>query len=590
MAEEKAGIEIDDWLDDLAEDTPGVPAEEGPDSGPTPDHDSDRDFDQSDIDMLLGGGSADPDFAAGGAGEGLAEVDQSDLDSLLGGGEEPAVGEDFDLDQSDLDGLFADFGEKTAGKPETVSFAEVAQDGSEEAGAADSGEDNFGLPDDGGFDDDEFDFGDLPDIPDETRNDGTESPGGMGEKGLFVTAPSTAGQDFLAGAAMADKGERSSASGTDHPPDAGKKKSLAIALLCLLLLMGGGGYWYMMGSKKAELPVPAPSPVQEAPAVAPVAPVPPPNVAPVASESRWRMTRANEALPIELAGTDENGDSLTFEIVTPPQFGKLSGDPPKLTYLPNKDFPGEDSFEFRVSDGQLTSDPVKVIVMGPEEVKAVAAKAPKECPPAERPVVRANNVQLQTLSTVPLTIDWKKIWAGANRQSFGDNVSVEILDGPPLRGTLRPLDSAHHLYEPYRYFGGKEVVRYRFNSAGVSSPIRVVVITVQANDQPPVLALRPVADSYQVGESVVLDAGLTKDDSPGTVQYSWEQLAGPPVYLEKRQGPTVSFVVPSFFYSEQKIRIVIRVTATDSGGQRASKEIGITPVSKRHKALWGISE
>ncbi|MFA7384179.1 MAG: Ig-like domain-containing protein [Desulfurivibrionaceae bacterium] len=590
MAEEKAGIEIDDWLDDLADDTPGVPAEKEVDSGPPPDHDGDRDFDQSDIDMLLGGGSAAaPDFAAGGEGEGLDDVDQSDIDSLLGGGEEPVGTDNFDLDQSDIDGLFADFGENTAGKPETESFAEAAKDGSEDTGDADSGEDNFGLPDDGDFED-EFDFGDLPDIPDETKTVATGSSGGMGEKDLFGSASSAAGQDFLADVAIDDNRENPSASGPDHPPKEGKKKILAIAALCLVLLMGGGGYWYMGSSKKAELPpVPvAPPAVQEAPAVAP-----PTNAPPVAGESRWRMTQANESLPIELAGTDENGDPLTFEIVTPPNFGRLSGDPPKITYLPNKDFPGEDSFEFRVSDGQLTSTPAKVMVMGPEQVKPVAAEAAKECPPVvERPVVRANNVQLQTLSTVPLSIDWKKIWAGANRKSFGATVSVEILDGPLLRGVLRPLDRGQHLYEPDRYFGGKEVVRYRFSSVGVLSPIREVVITVKANDKPPVLALRPVADSYKVGENVVLDAGLTRDDSPGALQYSWEQLAGPAVYLEKRYGQAsaVTFVVPSSFNEEQKTRIVIRVTATDAGGQRASKEIGITPVSKRQSALWGISE
>lgn len=45
MAEEKSGLEIDDWLDDLAEDKPGTPEASG-------------ELDQSDIDSLLGGGTA----------------------------------------------------------------------------------------------------------------------------------------------------------------------------------------------------------------------------------------------------------------------------------------------------------------------------------------------------------------------------------------------------------------------------------------------------------------------------------------------------------------------------------------------------
>ena len=640
MAEEKSSLEIDDWLTDLAEDKP-APTEESPgeldqsdiDSllgggaaasggGAPPVSESGGELEQSDIDSLLGGGGPAAPVSAASGGEDFAELDQSDIDSLLGGGEDSAVaaapkaGDDFSLDQSDIDGLFSSVGEEKGGGPgepapaevlgtaskddvaqlfgeesalpETVSFAEVAKDGSEKAGAAASGEDSFGLPDDGGLDNDEFDFGDLPDIPDETNTAGTAAQGGMGEEDIFASPSPAAVPDFLAEATMDASQDKPSTSRTDKPfvppPKAGKKKGLAIVAFCLVLLMGGGGYWYMLKNKKGEMPAPVPPPPQEKTVV------PPPNAPPVASESRWRMTKPNESLPIELSGSDENNDPLKFEIVTPPKFGRISGDLPKITYLPNNDFPGEDSFEFRVSDGQLTSAPAKAVVMGPEEVKPVVAE--EAAAPEEKPVVTANNVRLKTLSTAPLTINWKKIWAGANTEPFDAKVSVEILGGPPLRGALHRLDRSRHLYEPDRYFGGKEEVRYRFKAAGVFSKTAKLTITVKPNDKPPVLGLRPVADSYKVGESVVLDAGQTRDDSPGGVRYSWEQVAGPPVHMEKFHGEesAVSFVVPSSFRAEQKTRIIVRVTATDPGGQRASKEIAITPVSKLQTALWGISE
>ena len=643
MAEEKSGLEIDDWLDDLAEDTSEGPVGEGTGeldqsdidsllgggaaaSGP-PVSDESGELDQSDIDALLGGGgsAAAPAAAPGGGDEGFAELDQSDIDSLLGGGGEgpavaaaPPAGDDFDLDQSDIDGLFAAGPEKGPSEPamadglgapskddldhlfsdiggeeperaETVSFAEVAQDAGGK-GAVAPGEDSFGLPDDGGFDDDEFDFGDLPDIPDETNTVGTPSQGGLGEEDIFATASPAAVPDFLAEATMDNSREKSSASSRDDhpftpPPKAGNKKGIAIGVFFLVLLLGGGGYWYMTKNKKGEMPAPVAPVAQEKPADLPVVP---PNAPPVASESRWRMTTPNEALAIELSGTDENNDPLKFEIVTPPKFGRISGDLPKITYLPNKDFPGEDSFEFRVSDGQLTSAPAKAVIMGPEEVKPVAAEAAAA---EEKPVVTARNVSLKTLSTAPLTINWKKIWAGANEEPFDAKVSVEILGGAPLRGALHRVDRGRHRYEPDRYFGGKEVVRYRFKAGGVYSKAAKLTITVKPNDKPPVLVLRPMADTHRVGESVVLDAGLTRDDSPGGVRYSWEQVAGAPVQLEKLhgEGSAVSFVVPSAFRGEQT-RIVIRVTATDPGGQRASKEVAITPVSKRQSPLWGIPQ
>ena len=658
MAEEKSGLEIDDWLDDLAEDKP-APAQESPGeldqsdidsllgggqtsgitgfaaSGASAPEEGGGELDQSDIDALLGGGgSAASVSAASGGGEGFAELDQSDIDSLLGGGEGPAVaatpaaGDNFDLDQSDIDGLFAsagaeksadepgltvgmgapskddvdqlfsDMGDDSAG-PETVNFSQVAGEGSAKA----SGDDSFGLPDDGGLDDDEFDFGDLPDIPDEaTSASGNASQGGLGGEDIFATAsPAAEVPDFLAEATMDNSREQRSASGADDhpfapPPKAGKKKGMAVAVCCLILLAGGGGYFYMK-NKKGVMPVPVTPPAQEKPVAAPEAPPvvaapvgPPPNAAPVANESRWRMTKPNEALPIELTGSDENNDPLKFEIVTPPKFGRISGDLPKITYLPNKDFPGEDSFEFRVSDGQLTSAPAKAVVMGPEEIKPAVVEAAAS--PEEKPVLEAKNMSLKTLSTAPLTIYWKKIWAAANGEEPFDKVSVEILGGKPLRGALHRVDRSQHRYEPDRYFGGKEEVRYRFKMGKTFSKAAKLTITVKPNDKPPVLGLRPVADSYKVGESVVLDAGLTRDDSPGGVRFRWEQVAGPPVYMEKFHGEdsAVTFVVPSSFRTEQKTRIVIRVTATDPGGKRASKEIGITPVSKRQSALWGISE
>jgi hypothetical protein len=638
MAEEKSSLEIDDWLDDLAEDKPVGSAEEV--SG---------ELEQSDLDDLFGSQTSAPVFASGGGGEDFSELEQSDIDSLLGTGEDSVpeagddfdldqseinsllgsgeapvleAGEDFDLDQSDIDDLFAGakenegegeavraknpdapseddveqlfagLGEDAVGKLETVGFAEVAREEEKKAGESDPGEDKFSLPDDGGLEDDDFDFGDLPDIPDETNTVGISSRSGMGEEDIFASRPSAAGPDFLEEApsvATAAESRRPPPTGNDSsfPPPvmAGRIKEIVIAALLLLLLLGGGGYWFIVKSKKVEIPVPVASPVQEKP-------VAPPNAMPLAAASQWRMIQLDEPLSIELGGSDADNDPLKFEIVTPPGFGKLVGDPPQITYLANQDFPGEDRFEFRVFDGRLASCPAWVVVMGPEKTEPAVTEAVQEVRPQERPVVRAKNVRLKTLSTVPLIIDWKKIWAGANASPFSAKVSVEILSGPPLRGMLSRLDSRRHRYEPERYFGGTEVVRYRFKAGGMSSPERELVLEVMHSDMPPVLVLQPVADSYKVGERVLLDARDTSDDSPGRVQFDFEQLSGPPVYLEKLNGQDSarSFVVPSFFRSEQKTRIVIRVTATDSGGQRTRKEIGIIPVSKRQTALWGGTE
>lgn len=63
---------------------------------------------------------------------------------------------------------------------------------------------------------------------------------------------------------------------------------------------------------------------------------------------------------ITLTGSDPDGDPLIFEIARPPEHGKLSGQPPNVTYTPDRGFLGTDAFTFRVTDGESESAPANV--------------------------------------------------------------------------------------------------------------------------------------------------------------------------------------------------------------------------------------
>jgi hypothetical protein len=65
-------------------------------------------------------------------------------------------------------------------------------------------------------------------------------------------------------------------------------------------------------------------------------------------------------LDITLTGTDVDGDVLTFSVVTPPQHGQLTGLGANLTYTPNANYNGPDSFMFTASDGFALSPPATV--------------------------------------------------------------------------------------------------------------------------------------------------------------------------------------------------------------------------------------
>lgn len=54
---------------------------------------------------------------------------------------------------------------------------------------------------------------------------------------------------------------------------------------------------------------------------------------------------------VTLTGADLDGDSLTFSVVTGPSHGSLTGTAPDLTYQPDPNYSGPDSFTFQVFDG-----------------------------------------------------------------------------------------------------------------------------------------------------------------------------------------------------------------------------------------------
>ncbi|MGO9462978.1 MAG: beta strand repeat-containing protein, partial [Isosphaeraceae bacterium] len=75
---------------------------------------------------------------------------------------------------------------------------------------------------------------------------------------------------------------------------------------------------------------------------------------------------------VTLGGSDPTGLSLTYAIVTQPNFGTLSGTAPDLTYTPSADFPGADSFAFTVSNSYATSAPASVTITQDPVPQAIA--------------------------------------------------------------------------------------------------------------------------------------------------------------------------------------------------------------------------
>ncbi len=73
------------------------------------------------------------------------------------------------------------------------------------------------------------------------------------------------------------------------------------------------------------------------------------NAAPVADT---QTVSTVQAVPLQIALTakDPDGDAVTFFISSIPHHGVLAGNYPNLTYYPDREYSGNDSFEFRATD------------------------------------------------------------------------------------------------------------------------------------------------------------------------------------------------------------------------------------------------
>jgi VCBS repeat-containing protein len=89
--------------------------------------------------------------------------------------------------------------------------------------------------------------------------------------------------------------------------------------------------------------------------------VTPVNDAPVANDQSVSTTQET-AVDILLTATDLEANPLTWIIVSQPSHGILSGIAPAVKYTPNWNYIGEDSFTFKVNDGQVDSNVATVSI------------------------------------------------------------------------------------------------------------------------------------------------------------------------------------------------------------------------------------
>ena len=206
------------------------------------------------------------------------------------------------------------------------------------------------------------------------------------------------------------------------------------------------------------------------------------NSAPVASDITVEMTEDGIVEAI-LPAVDEEGDELTFTIVSQPDNGSVEIIGNKAIYTPDEDFFGRDSFSFQVSDGTRNS--------------AVAAVTFNIAGVADEPVAKAIIVSTSQGTDVEVILE--------GSDADGDDLTYTVLD-QPANGSLSAVVGNMVTYTPHINFNGVDSFTYKVNDGGSDSQVVAATLNVTFVNNMPVAANVTANTNEDTATEVTLQA------------------------------------------------------------------------------------
>jgi len=198
-------------------------------------------------------------------------------------------------------------------------------------------------------------------------------------------------------------------------------------------------------------------------------------------------TAEDTTAAINLTGSDPDGDTVVYSVVTTPSHGSLSGTAPNLTYTPNKNFSGPDSFTFKVNDGTADS--------------ALTTLAITVTPVNDPPV--AGKIDITAMEDMPTPVTLAGI------DPDGDLLTYSIVT-KPSNGTLSGTEP-NLSYTPNPNFNGLDDFTFKVSDGKTSSIPATVSLVITPTDDPPIAN----GDNVTVPEDSVSHILLTGSDPDG---------------------------------------------------------------------------
>jgi|GEM_PF-1931544 len=226
-------------------------------------------------------------------------------------------------------------------------------------------------------------------------------------------------------------------------------------------------------------------------------------------------TPEDTPLAVSLSATDANGDTLTYAVVTNPTQGTLSGIPPNLTYTPQANYNGSDSFTFKANDGSLDSAAATV---------SIAVSAVNDPPTAA-----AQSLTIPEDTGLAITL------SGSDPENATLTFSLVT---PPAHGEITGTPP-NLTYIPAADFNGSDQFTFKTNDGASDSAADTVAITVTPAEEVPG-NIAPVFGSSPILASTTEDSDFSgqlaaTDANPGdTLIYS--KISGPAWLTVSRTG------------------------------------------------------
>ncbi len=270
----------------------------------------------------------------------------------------------------------------------------------------------------------------------------------------------------------------------------------------------------------------------------------PVNDAPVANTQSVSVNE-DESLSIVLTGSDVDGDALTYVVTTQPQNGTLSGTAPNLTYTPNTNFNGSDSFTFTANDGSVDSNIATI---------AITVNSANDAP-----VANLQTFSILNTETLSITLTGSDIDGDALTYSIVAQPSSGTLSGTPPNITYTPQDD----------FVGTDTFTFIANDGALDSAVANININLSAPNRPPQADIQTVNTPSNIAVAIQLTAN-DLDNNVLTYRVTQEPANG----TLSGTAPDVTYTPNSGFTGTDTFKFIANDGFVDSNEATVTVEVG----------------